>query len=313
MGTPHFAVVSLRKLLSEKSEKIDVICVVTAADKPACRGRQMNISPVKELALNNNLPILQPENLREPDFIQKLKILKPDLIVVVAFRILPPEVFTIPPEGTINLHASLLPKYRGAAPINWAIINGEEETGVTTFFITEKVDTGKLIGIRRVQILPNITAGQLHDVLADVGADLLVETIRSVEKGNVRAQAQDNFQATKAPKIFPKDCEIDFNQPPKRVHDFIRGLSPYPAAYTYLAGQQIRLYTTQVSAESASHAVAGEIVALPENKVIRIQCSSGNIEVAEVQLAGKKRMSVDAFLRGHKIRPGIILGKNIPR
>ena len=306
MGTPQFAVVSLRKLLYKN---INIVSVVTATDKPAGRGRKLNISPVKEFALKNNLPVLQPENLRDPDFINKLHLLKPDLIIVVAFRILPPEVFMIPPEGTINLHASLLPKYRGAAPINWAIINGEEETGVTTFFITKKVDTGNLIETRRVRIFPDMTAGELYDLLAEIGADLIVETIHLIRKGHVRIKIQDNRRATKAPKIFPKDCQINFNQTPKKVHDFIRGLSPHPAAYTFLCGEQLRLFKTKTSTESTPGAVTGEIVALPNNKIIRIQCVSGSIEVAEVQLAGKKRMSVDAFMRGHKINPGTILGE----
>jgi methionyl-tRNA formyltransferase len=306
MGTPQFAVVSLKKLISEK---INIVGIVTATDKPAGRGQKLNVSPVKEVALNNKLPLWQPENLKDPDFIADLNLVRPDLIVVVAFRILPPEVFMLPRAGTINLHASLLPKYRGAAPINWAIINGEKETGVTTFFIDEKDDTGNIIDSVRVQITPDMTAGELHDLLAGVGADLLLHTVHLIEKGEVSIKTQDSRQATKAPKIFPQDCEIDFNQPAQKVHNFIRGLSPYPAAYSFLDGRQIKLFTTRTSSKSVVGSLSGEIIALPGGKSILIQCSEGSIEVSEIQLAGKKRMSVDAFLRGYELKPGKILGE----
>ena len=236
MGTPQFAVVSLNKLLAADK---NVVAVVTASDKPAGRGLKLQASPVKKVALMAHLPVLQPDKLSDPDFIQKLSTFKADLFVVVAFRILPESVFTMPPKGTVNLHGSLLPKYRGAAPINWAIINGESETGVTTFFIRKEVDTGNIIATRAIPITANMTAGELHDFMAEVGADLLLETIRKIESATVKTTEQDETLSTKAPKIHREDCIINFNQSAQNVHNFIRGLSPYPAAYTYLKGKKI--------------------------------------------------------------------------
>jgi methionyl-tRNA formyltransferase len=308
MGTPQFAVVSLQKLLDNR---ISVSAVVTATDKPAGRGQKIRHPAIKEIALRNEIPILQPNSLKDANFLSKLKKINPDLIVVVAFRILPAEVFTIPPMGTVNLHASLLPKYRGAAPINWALINGETESGVTTFFIQEKVDTGNVISMRAVPISPNMTAGELHDVLALTGADLLIETVNQIENGSVKTFIQDNSLATKAPKIHPEDCMINFDQPAKKVHDFIRGLSPYPAAYTYQRDRQIRLFNTRVCAEDNGRR-CGEVISTPDDRCLRISCASGSIEVYEIQIAGKNRMSVEAFLRGHHLRPGTVFDQEKP-
>ena len=230
MGTPEFAVVSLRKLLEANT---NIVTVVTVPDKPKGRGLKLQPSAVKIAALAANIPILQPESLKDPKFIQKLYNSKPDLIIVVAFRILPEEVFTIPPLGTVNLHGSLLPKYRGAAPIHWAIINGEKITGVTTFFIKKEVDTGNIIETIEIPIPSNMTAGELHDIMAAKGAEILLETCRKIEKGSVTTRIQNHSLATKAPKIHQEDCLIDFNQPAEKVHNFIRGLSPYPSAYRH--------------------------------------------------------------------------------
>ena len=234
MGTPQFAVVSLKKLIENK---FNIVSVVTAPDKKKGRGLKIQCSPVKLEAQQHNIPVLQPEKLKDAEFQLQLQKIKPDLIVVVAFRILPEAIFTLPPFGTINLHGSLLPKYRGAAPINWAIINGEKETGVTTIFIKKEVDTGNIIDSQKIKISKNMTAGELHDQMAEIGANLLLQSCNDIKNGNVQTKVQDESLATAAPKIFKETCKINFNQAANKVHDFIRGLSPYPASYTILNGK----------------------------------------------------------------------------
>lgn len=302
MGTPQFAVVSLQKLLAEK---FNIVAVVTAPDKAKGRGLKKQSSPVKIEAVRHNLPILQPLNLKDPDFYQQIKKYNADLIVVVAFRILPEKIFELPEKGTINLHGSLLPKYRGAAPINWAIINGEKETGVTTFFIQKKVDTGNIIDCRTIPIGENMTAGELHDVMALIGAELLADTCHAIEASTAKTKIQDNRQVSSAPKIFKKDCIINFNQPAKKVHDFIRGLSPYPSAHTYLNKKMIKLFDSGVYSENdTSDFKAGTVKKIDKNKLI-IQCDPGSLSIGEAQLEGKKRMPVSDFLRGYTVTPGI--------
>jgi methionyl-tRNA formyltransferase len=301
MGTPRFAAVSLYRLLQAG---FDIKAVVTVPDKPSGRGLHLQASAVKELALNHGLPVLQPDNLNDVGFISTLMSWQPELFVVVAFRILPEEVFTLPPRGTINLHASLLPKYRGAAPINWAIINGEAESGLTTFFIRKAVDTGNIIDTARVEIGPDMTAGELHDILADKGADLLIRTIRSIEQGRVKSYIQNEALASKAPKLKHENCLINFKQPVQKVHNLIRGLSPYPAAYAYWQDKLIRLYTTRVVDLQKKVKIPGEIVDLEAGEKLIIQCDPGWLEVGEVQLEGKKRMQVNEFLRGHPMKAG---------
>jgi len=303
MGTPQFAVVSLQEMLAAG---FDITAVVTAPDKPAGRGLQLKTSPIKQTALAANLPVLQPEKLKDPQFTAKLQSLQPDLIVVVAFRILPEEVFMIPPRGAINLHGSLLPKYRGAAPINRAIINGEAETGVTTFFIRKQVDTGTMIDQVRIPIGPNMTAGELHDIMAQTGADLLVETLKKIENDNYTLTVQDESLASKAPKIHREDCLINFAQPAKKVHDFIRGLSPYPAAYSHLQGKMIRLFGSAVSGEDNSGCKPGKITEIGKD-IIKIACQPGIITIREIQLEGKKRMAIAEFLRGKRLKVGQML------
>jgi methionyl-tRNA formyltransferase len=298
MGTPEFAVVSLKRLLEAK---INIVAVVTASDKPSGRGLKIQMSPVKKVALDANIPILQPEKLTDPDFLKRLSDLKPDLIVVVAFRILPESIFTLPIKGTINLHGSLLPKYRGAAPINWAIINGETETGVTTFFIKKEVDTGNIIDRQKVSITPNMTAGELHDIMADVGSDLLLETVRKVEQGKVITSKQDDILSTNAPKIHREDCVINFHQSAQSVHNFIRGLSPYPAAHTYLKGRRIRLFKSELHDLEALNAGPGSIIEISEGKKLIIQCKPGKVSIKEIQVEGKKRMMVESYLRGAEL------------
>jgi methionyl-tRNA formyltransferase len=306
MGTPEFAVVSFNKLLAND---IQIIAALTAPDKPRGRGLKLQPSPVKRAALAANLPVLQPENLQDNCFIQSVCDLKPDLMVVVAFRILPEEVFTIPPLGTVNLHGSLLPAYRGAAPINWAIINGEKMTGATTFFIKKGVDRGNIIDQVEIPVTPDMTAGELHDIMALKGADLLVDTCRKIEMGTVATSVQDESLVIRAPKIRREDCIIDFHQPVEKVHNFIRGLSPYPSAYTFLNGKRLFLFRSSIIDSKKLKTQAGKVTLVINNEKIVIQCTPGLMAVGEVQLEGKKRMPVSDFLRGYRLSAGQELGK----
>ena len=271
MGTPEFAVPSLKILLDNHQE---VAAAVTVPDKPAGRGLQLSVSAVKQYALNYRIPVLQPTRMRDESFIRQLTELKPDLFVVVAFRILPPEVFSIPKLGAFNLHASLLPKYRGAAPINWAIIRGEKETGVTSFFLREKVDTGNIILQARVPIGSDETAGELHDKLADVGAEIVLHTVRLIEAGKISPKSQDEDLASLAPKIFKEDCKIDWQKPALDVHNLIRGLSPRPSAFTIYSGRSIKVYRTKIIADNQNK-TPGEILC-SDNQLI-IQTGNGAV------------------------------------
>lgn len=297
MGTPDFAVVSLKTLLECGH---DVVTVVTVPDKPKGRGRQVHASAVKMEAQQRNIPILQPESLKDASFIDQLKQLEADLFVVVAFRILPPSVFTIPLLGTVNVHASLLPKYRGAAPINWAIINGDQESGVTTMLIDEKVDTGNMLFQKSVTIDNNTNAGQLHDKLAVVGAELLIETIAGLSDGSVKPVKQDESQVSKAPKIFKEMTKIDFNQSANKVHNFIRGLSPYPTAFCLLGDKPFKIYQSEVSTEQGN---AGQIISISKTD-FTVACGTDAVKIKEVQLAGKKRMTVREFFNGYTLSTG---------
>jgi methionyl-tRNA formyltransferase len=306
MGTPEFAIPSLNILLEHG---YSVVSVVTAPDKAQGRGQKIAPSPVKGFALQKNLPLLQPERLKASDFAADVAHLQPDLIVVVAFRILPPEVFTIPRLGSFNLHASLLPKYRGAAPINWAVIQGEEETGVTTFFLQEKVDTGSILLQARLRIGPNETAGELHDRLAELGSHVVLQTVRAIEVGNVTVQPQDESIASLAPKIFREDCSIDWNKPSQQVHDFVRGLSPSPCAWTMVDRKILRIYRTSIgeSAELLTGRKAGEIVDVRPDRVL-VRTQTGVIALEEVQQEGRKRMGISEFVRGTSLNIGERLG-----
>ncbi len=300
MGTPEFAIPSLKILLENK---FDVVSVVTTPDKPSGRGQRLSTSPVKSFAVSRSLPLLQPEKLKDPGFVESLKQCSPDLFVVVAFRILPPEVFTIPARGSFNLHASLLPKYRGAAPINWAIINGEKETGVTTFFLKESVDTGNVILQARVPIAPDDTAGKIHDVLAEVGAEIVLHTVKLIDAGKAVPKEQDNTVATPAPKIFKEDCRINWTKPAREVHNFIRGLSPRPGAFTMMGDAQFKVYRSSYLPDVQS-AVPGKVT-IHDGKVI-VAAGDGAIEILELQQEGKKVLSAEEFLRGYKFSPDAI-------
>ena len=302
MGTPDFAVPSLEILLKNNYH---IAAVVTAPDKPRGRGQQVSFTPVKEFALKYSLSLLQPESLHNADFISSLASFSPDLFVVVAFRILPPQAFSIPTKGAFNLHASLLPKYRGAAPINWAIINGEKESGVTTFFLREKVDTGNIILQARVAIPESMTAGELHDTLAEVGAEIVLQTVRLVELGKTEPRQQDDRLSSPAPKIFKDDCRIDWKKPSAAVHNFIRGLSPHPAAWTVHDGMMLKIYRSENSEFRIQNSVAGRIAV--SNGALYVAAGKGTISILEIQQEGKKRMSAEEFLRGYRFKDGDIL------
>jgi methionyl-tRNA formyltransferase len=303
MGTPEFALPSLKILLAHQ---YNIVAVATSPDKPQGRGQKLAPSPVKELALAYNLRVLQPEDLRAPDFVSTIAQLQPDLIVVVAFRILPREVFTVPRLGSFNLHASLLPRYRGAAPIQWALINGEEETGVTTFLLQEKVDTGSILLQARVRVGPDDTAGELHDRLADLGAQVVLQTVRLIELGSAQPYRQDDSLASLAPKIFKEDCSIEWKKSAREIHNFVRGLSPLPCAWTTYGGKTLRIYRTILidpSASADSEDVPGTLVRV-EKDLVLVQTGRGLISIIELQQEGRRRMKIAEFLRGHELSIG---------
>lgn len=305
MGTPEFAVPSLIKL-HEAAHKI--VSVVTAPDKPVGRGQKVHFTPVKQAATELNIPVLQPTDLTSTDFIESVEKLNADLFVVVAFRILPPEVFTIPPNGTVNLHSSLLPKYRGAAPINWAIINGERETGVTTIFIEKQIDAGEIILQRKVEIGEDETAGELHDRLATLGAEVLLATIDAIERGDAPRKPQRG-EATRAPKLTKELGEIDWSKPNEDIRNLIRGLAPRPGAYTYLNGKLLKIYRAQLDAGNTT-AESGEITAADaKHGSFKVQTGKGVLQILDVQPEGKRRMSSQDFLKGYQVQPGDKLGK----
>lgn len=292
MGTPQFAVPSLDIIYKSG---YTISAVVTVPDKKKGRGLQFSFSEIKEYALHNNLPILQPENLKDETFRDKINSLKPDLIVVVAFRILPKDIFTIPGFGSINLHASLLPKYRGAAPINRAIINGEKETGVTTFFLKESIDTGNIILQKKISIEENDDAGILHDKLSVLGAEAVLETVRLIEDNKVELITQDEKLVSSAPKIFKEDCIINWESSSENLFNFIRGLSPYPAAYTYLHGKMIKIFKV-LRSEFILNAEPGRIII--KDKKLYAGTKDFPVEILELQIEGKKRISAAEYING---------------
>jgi methionyl-tRNA formyltransferase len=301
MGTPEFAARSLKRILHSKHE---VVTVVTVPDKPQGRGKIIQPSAVKKNAVENGAPVLQPENLKDPHFIQSLKKVYADVFVVVAFQILPPEVFTIPPKGTINAHASLLPLYRGAAPINRAIMNGDKKSGVTTMLIDEKIDTGAMLLQKEVDISSEMNAGELHDLLADVSADLLLESLSEIESGKAKPIAQDSSKATKAPKIFKKDCKINFKQSSEALHNFVRGLSPYPGAYCHYRGKQLQILKSSIiTFHSRDSAQPGTIVKLNKKEMV-VACGKGSVSIETLKPQGKKIMTIHEYLNGTKIKIG---------
>jgi methionyl-tRNA formyltransferase len=298
MGTPEFAVPTLENLVKKGW---NVVAVITAPDKPQGRGQKLVGSPVKEAAQRLGLEILQPTNLKNPDFQQQLRDLKADLQIVVAFRMLPESVWSMPPLGTFNLHASLLPDYRGAAPINWAIINGEKETGVTTFFLKHEIDTGSIIFQEKIEILEEDDLGTLYEKLMRIGAELAVKTVEAISKDEVTPSLQDESKAHHhAPKIFKETGKIDWNNSGESIHNLIRGLSPYPAAWTEFQGKTCKIFKSRFSVKDLSGKQAGEWES-DGKTFLKFQTGSGTLEVLELQLEGKKRMPIGDLLRGMKL------------
>lgn len=305
MGTPVFALPSLESILKSKHQ---IAGVVTQPDRPKGRGLKLSASPVKELAEKNSLKVLTPVDLKSDEFYDELSELGPDLIAVVAFRILPERVFSLPPSGTINLHASLLPKYRGAAPINWTIIKGEKLTGITTFFIQKKVDRGEIILQREVEISAEETFGELSLKLSRVGAEILLETIDLIERGEVKSYPQNNSEASSAPKITEEICKIDWSESAEKINNLIRGLSPHPGAFTYFRDRLLKIYKAEIESDEISSAELGKIIQADQRKGLLVQTQKGILKLKELQLEGKKRLSAEEFLRGSRIVIGERLG-----
>ena len=305
MGTPDFAVEALQCLVEGG---YNVVGVITMPDKPAGRGHKIQYSPVKQYALDHQLPLLQPEKLKDEEFIQALREWKADLQIVVAFRMLPEVVWNMPRLGTFNLHASLLPQYRGAAPINWAVINGDTETGVTTFFLTHEIDTGKIIRQRHLPIADTDDVETVHDALMAMGARLVTETVDLLLDGKTDAIPQEEFykdaaELRPAPKIFKDTCHIDWNQPVKKIYDFVRGLSPYPAAWTELIsedGKRLALKIYQAEKRPAEHNFPVGSIHTDHKSYIDVAVKDGFLRLRSLQLAGKKRMNITDFLNGFK-------------
>ena len=294
MGTPEFAVPALSTLVENGYR---VVGVITATDKLGGRGKKKLLqSAVKKFALEHDIPVLQPKNLKSEAFLEDLRALRPNLQVVVAFRMLPEVVWNLPEYGTFNLHGSLLPRYRGAAPINWAVINGEKETGVTSFFLQQEIDTGDMILQERLPIGPDETAGEVHDRMMTLGANVVLRTVQAIEQGEVPTAVQDHQKATKAPKIYHDDCRIDFSLPVLQVHNFVRGLSPYPAAWTRLGDQKFKILRTKMT-DLSSGLQPGSIF-IEEGQLLAVT-ADGVLQLLEVQLQGRKRMSATDFINGY--------------
>jgi methionyl-tRNA formyltransferase len=296
MGTPDFAVASLKKLVENGQ---NVVAVITAPDKPSGRGLQLSETPVKRYAVSQNIPVLQPEKLKNPAFLEELRSYQADLQIVVAFRMLPEVVWAMPPKGTFNLHGSLLPQYRGAAPINWAVINGETETGITTFFIEKEIDTGKMIFTAKTPISPEDNAGTVHDRLMEIGADLVLKTVNAIEAGEYPQEPQPtDVELKAAPKIFKETCEINWNQPAQQVQNFIRGLSPYPTAWTMLQGKMCKVFKSQIIDNQPFN---DKSFVSDGKKYLYFKCADAMLSIEEIQIEGKKRMGIEEFLRGFRL------------
>ena len=302
MGTPEFAVASLDALVQSGC---NIVGVITAPDKPAGRGMQLQQSAVKKYALEHQLHILQPDKLKNPQFLKELNALQADLQVVVAFRMLPEVVWNAPPMGTINVHGSLLPQYRGAAPINWAVINGEKETGVTTFKLKHEIDTGDILLQDRMSISENETAGSVHDRMKELGAQLLVKTVQGLADGTINEIPQSDIRhqtsdIRHAPKIFTDTCRINWNKPVADIHNLVRGLSPFPGAFTQFEGKTLKIYKS-LKEEGNVNEPPGTVVTDKKSQ-LKFACVDGYLNVKEIQLEGKKRMLTEDFLRGYRFQ-----------
>jgi len=295
MGTPAFAVASLARLVDAGCQ---IVAVITAPDKPAGRGMELQQSAVKKYAIEKGLHILQPEKLKAPSFIEELQSLKADLQIVVAFRMLPEMVWNMPPMGTLNLHGSLLPQYRGAAPINWAIINGEAYTGVTTFKLKHEIDTGDILLNEKIEIDEKETAGTLHDKMMEIGADVLLKTVIGLAEVSIMEKPQDNSNIKHAPKIFTETCAIDWHKSAEEINNLIRGLSPYPAAFTFLDEKKLKVFASEIE---ITNTVSSTGTYETDGKhFLKFGCNDGFIHIKDLQLEGKKRMKVEDFLRGYR-------------
>jgi len=296
LGTPDFAVASLKAMVEAKHE---VVAVVTMPDKPAGRGMKLQQSPVKQYAVSQNIPVLQPEKLRDPAFIEELRSYKADLQVVIAFRMLPEVVWHMPPLGTINLHASLLPDYRGAAPINWAIINGETVSGVSTFFLKHEIDTGDILLSAACEIGLNTTAGELHDTLMHLGAEVMLQSLQLIQEGKIQGTPQAQGSHKLAPKIFKSHCQIDWNNTGQSIINLVRGMSPYPAAYTLLNHKQVKVFMAQFEPNTTTEE-PGKVLS-DQKSYVKVSCLDGFVHLLDVQMESKKRMDIESFLRGNLI------------
>lgn len=303
MGTPDFAVEPLKRLVEDK---YNVVGVVTMPDKPAGRGHKLQFSPVKQYAVDNNLHVMQPEKLKAEDFVNELRSLNADLFIVVAFRMLPEIVWAMPRLGTFNLHGSLLPQYRGAAPLNWAVINGETETGITTFFLTHEIDTGKIIQQEKIKINDEDNVGIIHDKLMIMGGDLVLDTVKNIINGTIKPKPQEELYSSEselkpAPKIFKETCHLDFSRPTENVHNLVRGLSPYPAAWANLVAEgkedvQMKIYETKK--EICTHNNTVGTIVTDGKKYLKVATSDGYLHLLQIQVPGKKRLPIEDFLRG---------------
>ncbi len=297
MGTPDFAVANLKALVEDEQ---NIVGIITAPDKPAGRGKKIQESAVKKYAIKQNLNILQPTNLKNDTFLSELEKLNADLQIVVAFRMLPVKVWDMPKLGTFNLHASILPQYRGAAPINWAIINGEKETGVSTFFLQHEIDTGNIIFQQKVSISENMNAEELHDKLMNLGAKLVVKTVHQIETNSIVSKAQKEFEEKElkaAPKIFKSDCKIEWGNSLNNIHNHIRGLSPYPTAWCNFDNKSLKIFKGYKELSSTVSEEIGKILT-DKKSYLKIVVDGGYYQIEELQLEGKKRIRIDAFLRG---------------
>lgn len=302
MGTPDFAVATLKALVEEGK---NIVAVITAPDKPAGRGRKINQSAVKKYAVSNGLPVLQPSNLKDPEFLGELKTLEADLQIVVAFRMLPKQVWAMPKYGTFNLHASLLPDYRGAAPINWAIINGDTKTGVTTFFINEDIDTGAIIKQESIEIDATTSVGMLHDQLMSLGSKVVVETVELIEGGEINPIKQQNGTYRPAPKLNKENCRINWHKPALSIYNHIRGLNPYPGAWTVLENNseqiEVKIYDGIIIEEAHQYPIGHLVIS---KKKILVAIEDGFFEIKDLKLAGKRRMETISLLNGYEFHNG---------
>jgi methionyl-tRNA formyltransferase len=310
MGTPEFAIPSLNELLKSKHE---VIAVVSGPDKERGRGRQISFTPIKEFALKHDVEVLNPFSLHEEEFINRLKELEPDLFIIVAFRILPKEVYTIPKYGSFNLHGSLLPKYRGAAPIQWALINGDKETGVTTFFLEDKVDTGNIILQEKIAIENDDDYGSLYEKMMALGANTVIKTVEMIEAQNFNLTSQEDLLASPAPKISKELCQINWNKSAEEIHNLVRGLSPYPSAYFAIEGTNYKVFKTLVLNNTehekleANNSLYAEFYSQSPGKIFQtkkeifVKTGNGVLQILDLQPEGRKRMNAEDFLRGNSL------------